>query len=245
VSDFAQQSDRLQPAEDLLDSFAHSLADAVARGVSGPTVNRAPAVRGVLRHMGSHRQIPGLRDKVPGVISLVGSKRPAVPIRQRSQHLQRGLPLRTAMRLSHSRIHHQAVAVLHQDMAQVRQLGGLAPALVLQPRLRIRRGLMSLVRTGLPMKIYCRVAGIVGWLRRRRLCPAEALLAGPGLDQRAVHGEVLARQQTLLAGLLQHPGEEGLGHLSFQQAVPILGKDRRHPNRIAMPRPTSQRNRRL
>jgi len=48
-------------------------------------------------------------------------------------------------------------------------------------------------------------------------------VAGPGLDQRAVHREVFIRQIGL--GHLQHALEEALGDLLVEQALPILAED--------------------
>ena len=45
---------------------------------------------------------------------------------------------------------------------------------------------------------------------------AKALLRGPGLDQRAVYGEVLVGHELL--SLLAHLGEEPPGHIRFGQA---------------------------
>src|SRR5438552_6610251 len=47
-----QQRDGLEPAEDLLDPFARTLAQRVAGMACRPRVDRAAAVRGVLRDVG-------------------------------------------------------------------------------------------------------------------------------------------------------------------------------------------------
>src|SRR5438132_11589846 len=50
----------------------------------------------------------------------------------------------------------------------------------------------------------------------------EALLPGPGLDEGAVHREVLARQAMLSARQVQHALEEGLSQLAAQRPVAVL-----------------------
>ena len=60
----------------------------------------------------------------------------------------------------------------------------------------------------------------------------EALVAGPGLDQGAVHREVLGGKQLAGPGLRQHLLEEGLGDLAFQQAIAVLGEHGHVPHRI-------------
>src|SRR5207249_11975567 len=71
------QSDRLEPAEDLLHALAPLLADRVARMPSGATVDRAGAMAGVLRDMRGHSEQAHRRDEIARVIALVGSERDA------------------------------------------------------------------------------------------------------------------------------------------------------------------------
>jgi hypothetical protein len=59
---------------------------------------------------------------------------------------------------------------------------------------------------------------------------AEALLRRPGLDQWAVHGEVIVGQERL--GPLVHFGEKALRHLAGEQTVPVLGEHRMVPHRV-------------
>jgi len=61
----------------------------------------------------------------------------------------------------------------------------------------------------LAVKVHGRIAGIV---RRggRHVAALETLQAGPGLNQRAVDGEVLVGQQMTGARLRQHGVEEGV-----------------------------------
>ena len=66
--------------------------------------------------------------------------------------------------------------------------------------------------------------------RRRAVLRPEALRAGPGLEQRAVHREVLARQQPLHLRQrpARRPGSVG-GDLARQQPVAVLGERASHP----------------
>ena len=117
----------------------------------------------------------------------------------------------------------QSVAVLHQRMAQVAQLRFLAIALLVQPRIGIRRGLVRLVAALLAMEVGpITVSGII--------LGAETLLRGPGLDQRAIHSEVLVRHKLLR--LPVHFGEEPLRYLGGQQTVAVLRKHRVIPHCI-------------
>ena len=64
----------------------------------------------------------------------------------------------------------------------------------------------------------------------RAIFGAKTLLRGPGLNQRAVHSEVLVGHELLR--LLVHLGEKSLGHIRAQQPIPVLGKHRMVPHRI-------------
>jgi len=59
---------------------------------------------------------------------------------------------------------------------------------------------------------------------------AEALVRGPGLDQRAVDGEVIVRHESLR--LLVHRREKLLRHLAVQQPVAVLREHGVVPHRV-------------
>ena len=61
---------------------------------------------------------------------------------------------------------------------------------------------------------------------------AEALLPGPGLDERAVDAEVLIAEQLAAAGLGQHGREEGGGDLAAEEPLAVLGEDGDVPDRV-------------
>ena len=64
----------------------------------------------------------------------------------------------------------------------------------------------------------------------RAVLLAQALLRSPGLEQRAIDGEVLVTHEPLRP--LVDLGEKPLRHLAGQQPVPVLGK----PPRSSTPR---------
>jgi hypothetical protein len=81
-----------------------------------------------------------------------------------------------------------------------------------------------------PRKVLLAVAPRVGRRAGAVLRP-EALRAGPGLQQRAVHREVLAREQRTHLGPGQHSGQEARGDLARQQPVAVLGEGGGVPDR--------------
>jgi hypothetical protein len=107
-------------------------------------------------------------------------------------------------------------AVLHQHMPHETELGLLAFALVEQPGLRIRGGGVRLVQAPLPMKVHFRVATGTTLGRRGVLGP-KTLQGSSGLNESAVHGEMLVRQQSGLfiieVRLLSNPALSVMGSL--------------------------------
>ena len=127
------------------------------------------------------------------------------------------------------RVHHEPVAVLHEGMAHEAQPALLAGALAIEPGIRIGGRGMGLVRARLLAEVAFAVAA-----RSRRLARAvfrpEALHARPGLDQRAIDGNVVARQEPL-DGLQGHQArQEGAGDIRLQQPVAVVREHRRMPD---------------
>jgi hypothetical protein len=81
------------------------------------------------------------------------------------------------------------------------------------------------------VEVHRRVAGIVR-RRRRDIFALEALEPRPRLNERAVDREVLVREQLPLPGLREHGLEEGFGHLTVEQALPILREHADVPDAI-------------
>jgi hypothetical protein len=61
-----------------------------------------------------------------------------------------------------------------------------------------------------------------GWLVVR--FALETLLSRPPLDQGAVDGEILVREQAVVPRLTEHGVEKDPGHITSQQPFPVLGK---------------------
>ena len=154
----------------------------------------------------------------------------------RVKQQQRGFGLGIAIGLSGHRGGDQAVAVLHQRVAEIGQVRFLAIALLVEPGIRISRRFMRLVGALLPVEVRAVAIGAV--------LLAEALLRRPGLNQRAVHREVLIAHEPL--GLPVHLGEELVAPLLL-----VISRCRFFENTAwlhtasSMPRPTNQRNSRL
>src|SRR5213596_715909 len=63
VPSLSQQTDRFQPAKDLIDALAFLLAHQIAGMPRGARIDRARTVRGVLRHVRRHLQPAKVRDE--------------------------------------------------------------------------------------------------------------------------------------------------------------------------------------
>src|SRR5919202_2748622 len=114
-----------------------------------------------------------------------------------------------------------------------RQPRFLALPLAEQPSIGVGRTLMRGVRALLAVEVDGRIAGVIGWLVRRRLVLGpEALEAAGRLDQRAVDREVLVREQAEAIGGQHHLVEELLGHPVPQQTLAVLAERARVEARL-------------
>ena len=85
---------------------------------------------------------------------------------------------------------------------------------------------------------FMRVVGALGAVEVRAIAAivvrsilgAEALVRGPGLDQGAVHGEVIVTHEALR--LLVHRREKLLRYFAVEQSVSVLGEHRMVPHRV-------------
>ena len=125
----------------------------------------------------------------------------------------------------------RAVPATHQRVPHERQLGLLAAPLAVEPGIGVGGRGVGLVAARLAMEVLLAVATRVGRWGGAVLRP-EALGAGPGFQQRAVHREMLGREQRLDLGLCQHRGQELQSHVALQQAVAVLGEGRGVPYRV-------------
>ena len=122
----------------------------------------------------------GSGDEALRVLGLVGTNRDASGTRLLPlvEHQQGGVAFRMAVRLRGHRGGDQAVAVLHQRMAQIRQPGLLAVALLVQPRLRIGGRLMGFGRPLLSMEVRPPPSLEPSFLRKL-FCDAQAWIRVP------------------------------------------------------------------
>jgi hypothetical protein len=83
---------------------------------------------------------------------------------------------------------------------------------------------MRVVTTLLPVKINSRIAWVLRGRRVALIFALKTLLTRPNFDQRAVHAEMLIRQQIVGTRLFQHLHEELLGDVAIQQPLAILAE---------------------
>lgn len=94
----------------------------------------------------------------------------------------------------------QAAVVVAPRVAHEAQLPGHL-ALAVQPGIHVSARFMRLVRAALPLETAATAGRIVAVLAHK------ALVARPGLNQRAVHAEVPAREPAVLVGALHRMTE--------------------------------------
>src|SRR6185437_1674172 len=189
----------LGPAEYLLDALAAALADRIAAVAGRAAVDGAgarPAGRdrradmAVDGHVRGHVAVTQVLDERAHVMGLVGAQGDPSPLRAAVQHLERRLPLGEVSGLGDNAVHGQAVAVLHQGVTQVAELGGLAAPLAVEPRLRIRSALVRFVGALFGVEAALGIAPRAVRIVVTAVLPTEALHGGPGSNQRAVHDEI-------------------------------------------------------
>lgn len=117
-------------------------------------------------------------------------------------------------------------------MAHIAQLAAGVVALAVQARVGIGFGLVGVVAALFAFEVAAvTVAPVVVILAH------EALVASPGLDQRAVHAEVLAREPFFLVRDGLHFVEEFDDGIVLDQAFAVFGEDRGHPHSIVHGQP--------
>lgn len=157
----AEVPDRLDPAEDLLDPLAHSLAERVSRPTGGAMVERrATPPPFILCHMGSDVERAAVRHEPGDIVTLVaGDCNPARPS-QLLKHLKPLLAFGPTARLAHAQIDHYPVAILHQHALGITEPGLFAGALLRQPRFGVGGRLMSRVLAPLAVEVHARIARV-------------------------------------------------------------------------------------
>ncbi len=129
----------------------------------------------------------------------------------------------------------EPVAVLHEGVPHEAELGFPAPPLAIEPCLGIRDAPVRVVTQPLAVKVHLGVAPAGRRLRRvgrGAVLGPGALHRGRGLDQRAVHAEVVLRQEPFHPRDGQHGTQNGCHHAAVEQAVAVLGKGRGVPDGI-------------
>src|SRR5260370_4685903 len=161
VAGLTQQSHSLQPAEDFFYSFALTLTNFITRVARGPLINRALASLVVLCHVRRHLASPQISDKVFRVVSFVAAQGDSFLLRSLSQHRQRRFSFPSAAGLGQHRIHHQAVAILHQHMSLISEFRFAALGLLKQSEIRVSGRFMRYIRAFLAMEVHRRIARVI------------------------------------------------------------------------------------
>src|SRR5262245_2822417 len=122
MSCLPHQPNRLQPAEDLFDSFSLPLAESEAFMPSRASIDRATAL--LWCDVRRDTQISQAPYETPYVETFVRSHRHAPTTRDLGSHRQSRLSLRVARCLRELRIDRQPIAILHQQVTREAQLRG-------------------------------------------------------------------------------------------------------------------------
>src|SRR3954467_7053843 len=155
---------RLDPAEHLLDALADPLADGVAGMARRAAVDRGPAHhpafadRAVDGNVRRHLALAQVLDEGAHVVSLVGPERDAAAPRAAVEHGKRRLAFRRPGGARERGLDRKAVAVLHQDVPHEAQPALAAVGLAIEPRVRVGRRGMALVRALLLAEVALAVA---------------------------------------------------------------------------------------
>src|SRR5215831_3212397 len=227
----SQQSNCLEPPKDLFYSLPLLLTDCIAR-VSGRALvyPRLLASMDILRDMWRHIQLSNLSNEFVSVIELVARKCNSSTATDLAGEHDSFIALGRPSCSSRICIDSKPVTVLHKQMSRVLELCLFSFSLLTQQGIWIGRRFVSAIRAFLSVKVYRGVT----WIVRRILIATVSLLktlkAGRGFNQRPVHREMLIAQQPVVSCLLKHLPEKGIGYLSLQQPLPILGEGRRIPN---------------
>src|SRR5438132_10412330 len=154
----------------------------------------------VLRHMRRDVHLAQRRNVIAGVVGLVLADRDSS---SRSfgfllEHRLGGTPLGGAAGLRDGAVNSKTVAVLHDRMTHIAELG-LAPGrFAIELGLRVACALMRVVLAPLAVKV--RAIAVI-----RAVFALEAPERRPSLDERAAHRATLVRRQGLEPWVIQKP----------------------------------------
>lgn len=210
------------PVKGLFDHPAPPEAQGIALSPRRAIIHRAACA--LARHLGLDPQALHAADEVLGVLTLVGAHR-RTRLNAVHQHGLGRLPFGPAVGLGGHKIHHQPVPVLVQGVGHQPQLRFGKLAVLVQPRVWVGAGFVGGLATRCAFEID------FGVPPGRPFGPAavllhEACVAGPSFDERAVHAEVLVRDEVLSFGQVQHPVEECPSQGAVKQSVAVDANNR-------------------
>src|SRR5947209_8981177 len=196
MSCLAERADGLEPAEYLFHPFALALTHQISGMPRRSAVDRAAPAR-VARggDVRCHLAVATSSNEVGNVVAFVSPKRDAATVGQSVNQRERWFSLCVATRNRQRRLRHQPASLLHQDVAMISQMRSLAARLLDETGIRIRARGVGFVAAALATEVDRRVVPSARITAARIVFRAEAFLAGPGLDQRSVHGEMFVRDQ--------------------------------------------------
>src|ERR1700730_9855607 len=141
----AQASNSLDPAEGLLDARPLAHAEGVAGMARGAAIDGRAAIGIVLHDVRCAAEFAAIRNELGSIVVLVCADR-ALGAGIVGDPLESRGALGRAVGLGQPGIDDEAVAILHQKMAHVAELGLLASALAKETGIRVRRRSMRLFR---------------------------------------------------------------------------------------------------
>lgn len=109
----------------------------------------------VLRNMGRDAGKAGVCHEIPGVVVLVACQRILMRNRERTRYPQSRSPLAISVRQGHLTGQHQTMAVFHEAVAQITEVGPGAVRLAEQLRLDITAGAVGLIGDKQTSEIAC------------------------------------------------------------------------------------------
>src|SRR4030095_10821571 len=227
VVGLSKSSHGLHPTENLFYSFSYPLTDAIALMAHGTTINRRSASSlGIGCYMRDDLSASQKIHKPLSVIGFIGSHSfyPHAFSFLTLYHTLSRFPLCGASGLTDGKINQQAVAVLHQGMRRVTQLGFFARPFADQQTVGIGGGLMGVGFALLAVKVHPGITRISLIFTSRFLFAfgSKALQASPCLNESTVHRKMLCTHQSRVSGFSDHRVEEQTAHLVLHQSLAVL-----------------------
>lgn len=215
----AQFADRLQPTTDLFDALPLWLATPLTLSSGGLPVEAGRLSTLDTGDAQSHPVLPQVPEGLLHLIAIVGGERPEENVAaSRAEEQLACVAMLCVSRFGKENVGAEAVAILHERMASVAAPGRLALALSHEADLGVGLALMRGVRA-LPTLEAGHHGDIVTILGRGAVLAHEALERGLGVQERAVHGELVRRQPFLLRGQIDDLVEKAAGSVSHHQAL--------------------------